>query len=97
MWFKLKIQFKISISLFAARSSTYVNYNSTVHSEYTVGSWTGELASEVVSSPWIPGGPIRVDVVAITESHQVFHRYHPMQGILGLAYKTGAKVGVFMC
>ncbi|XP_062499743.1 beta-secretase 1-like [Corticium candelabrum] len=73
------------------RSSTYVNYNSTVHSEYTVGSWTGELASEVVSSPWIPGGPIRVDVVAITESHQVFHRYHPMQGILGLAYKTGAK------
>ena len=59
--------------------------------DYTVGHWSGTLASEVISSPWIPGGPISVDMTGITESDKFF-QHLPMHGILGLAYKAIAKV-----
>lgn len=60
--------------------------------DYTVGHWSGTLGSDMISSPWIPGGPIRVDMTGITKSEKFF-QHLPMQGILGLAYQSIAKPG----
>ncbi|XP_065844709.1 beta-secretase 1-like isoform X2 [Oscarella lobularis] len=76
-------------------SSTYENLRKSVGVDYTGGSWRGTLATDVITSPDAlssnVSSPIRVRLATIAKSEKLFKDL-PMQGLLGLAYKSLAKL-----
>ena len=79
--------------LFYFSSTSYKLIGTSVYVPYTQGNWKGTLGSDVVTLTSLPNVTVTASIAFITESKQFFINGSNWQGILGLAYRSIARVG----
>ncbi|GCB71331.1 hypothetical protein scyTo_0005907 [Scyliorhinus torazame] len=72
-------------------SSTYTSAGLAVSVRYTLGSWEGNLGTDIITIPKGPNGTVTINIATILKSEEFFLPGINWQGILGLAYRILAK------
>ena len=88
-----KMPIDVLTFLFYFSSTSYKLIGTSVYVPYTQGNWKGTLGSDVVTLTSLPNVTVTARIAFITESKQFFINGSNWQGILGLAYRSIARVG----